>query len=65
MRASLQRAEAELRLRNTEAIRHRIFRQVAILMGQGRLTASEAAQIRREFWEARLRDRRLVRGKVR
>ncbi len=54
------KAEAELRLRNTEQIRRRVFRQVAIRLGRGELTEREAAAIRRQFWEDRLRDQRIT-----
>ena len=62
MRTSVLKAEAELRLRNTERLRRRIFQRVAAKLGRGELTAHEAAQIRREFWEARRADKQLSRG---
>lgn len=63
-RLKILKAEAELRLRNTETLRRRTFRAIAIKVATGRLSENEAAQMRREFWDARLRDLRIVKGEI-
>ncbi len=64
MRAAVQRAEAELRLRNTEQLRKRVYRQIRANVEAGRWTAYEGMQAAREFWDARLRDKRIARGET-
>lgn len=56
------RNEASLRCRNTESLRVRLFRMIAAGLKDGKLSANEAAQLKREFWEARVRDRRTARS---
>jgi len=63
MTAKVQRNEAHLRSRNTESLRVRLFRMIAAGLKEGKLSKSEAEQLRREFWEARWRDREIANGK--
>ena len=58
MTAKVQRNEAALRFRNTESLRVRLFRMIAAGLKDGKLSNDEAAQLRREFWEARARDKK-------
>jgi hypothetical protein len=58
------RAEAQLRLKHTEGMRRRLYCLIAVQLRDAKITDSEAAQMRREFWDARLRDRRIVKGEI-
>lgn len=62
-KTKLERNEAHLRCRNTESLRVRLFRMIAAGLKEGKLSEREAAQLRREFWEARAKDRKLVNSK--
>lgn len=62
MTAKVQRNEAALRCRNTESLRVRWFRMIAAGLKEGKLSEAEAAQMRRQFWEARRADKQLSRG---
>lgn len=56
--------EAKMRLRNCESLRLIVFRAIAKSVKSGRITDSEARQLRREFWDERLQDKiALVRRK--
>jgi hypothetical protein len=63
MTAKVQRNEASLRCRNTESLRVRLFRMIAAGLKDGKLSDSEAAQLRREFWEARAKDKKIIEGR--
>ncbi len=52
MSPAVERAEAALRLRNTERLLKRMLRSVAARVAARKLSPSEAVQIRREFWES-------------
>jgi hypothetical protein len=62
MTAKVKRNEAALRCRNTESLRIRLFRMIKAGVEAGKLSDAEAAQLRREFWEARAHDKKLARG---
>ena len=62
MTAKVKRNEAALRCRNTESLRVRLFRIIKAGVEAGKLSDQEAAQLRREFWEARAHDKKLARG---
>lgn len=51
-----------MRCRNTESLRVRLFRMIKAAVEAGKLSDVEAAQLRREFWEARAHDKKLARG---
>ena len=56
--------EADLRLRNTEHMRAVLWRKIAKLRRTEKLTSGESAQIRRQFWTDRLRDKKIARGEL-
>jgi hypothetical protein len=58
MTAKVHRNEAALRCRNTESLRVRLFRMIAAGLKDGKLSEREAVQLRRDFWEARARDKK-------
>jgi hypothetical protein len=64
MTAKVQRNEAALRCRNTESLRVRLFRMIKAGVETGKLSANEATQLRREFWEARAHDIKVTKGKA-
>lgn len=63
MTAKVQRNEASLRCRNTKSLRVRLFRMIAADLKEGKLSEREASQLKREFWEARAKDQKLVNSK--
>ena len=64
MKPAIERAAAEMRLRNSNEMLNRMLRSVAARLAARKLSPGEADQLRRQFWEARLRDKRIVRGEI-
>lgn len=56
------RHEALMRLRNTETVRRSLWRRLDRGVQCGRFTQREADQLKRGFWDSRLRDLRIVRA---
>lgn len=56
------RHEARMRLGNCESLRAMTFRAIERALKSGKLTDSEAHQLRNQFWYERLRDKRVAAG---
>jgi hypothetical protein len=54
--------EAKMRLGNTETLRSLAFRRIARAVEAGKLTESEARQLRAQFWDERLKDKKVASG---
>ena len=60
MRASIEKHAAKMRLRNTEYLRQVLLRRIERMRNEGVLNDAEAAQLKREFWNERFEDKKLL-----
>ena len=63
-RARREEHAAAMRCENTEHLRRGLWVRLGRMVARGKLTASQAAEAKREFWEARRADQRAASGAI-